>query len=161
MTPGNPWLVCGIASTGLADDERRLLGELRPGGVILFARNVADRAQLAALVTELSTLPWRPYLAIDLEGGRVNRLEPLLGRLPAQAQAAAAGRRAREVLHTLERQELRVLEETGPAPTAQQLSLFPLQGERLVERLRRIDLERLTPIEALNLLAELRRESEG
>ena len=70
-------------------------------------------------------------------------------------------RRAREVLHTLERQELRVLEETGPAPTAQQLSLFPLQGERLVERLRRIDLERLTPIEALNLLAELRRESEG
>jgi DNA mismatch repair protein MutS len=69
-------------------------------------------------------------------------------------------RRAREVLHTLERQELRVLEETGPEPGAHQLSLFPLQGERLVERLRRIELDRLTPIEALNLLAELRRESE-
>jgi DNA mismatch repair protein MutS len=70
-------------------------------------------------------------------------------------------RRAREVLHTLERQELRVLEETGPQPSARQLSLFPLRGERLAERLRRIELDRLTPIEALNLLAELRRESEA
>lgn len=98
MSSGNPWLACGVAATGLADDERRLLGELRPGGVVLFARNVADRAQLAALVAELAALPGRPYVAIDLEGGRVNRLEALLGRLPAPAQAAAAGRRAVEAL---------------------------------------------------------------
>jgi beta-N-acetylhexosaminidase len=94
VSPDNPWLVCGVAGTGLADDERRLLGELRPGGVVLFARNVAGREQLAALVAELADLPSRPYVAIDLEGGRVNRLDALLGPLPSAAAAEAAGGRA-------------------------------------------------------------------
>jgi beta-N-acetylhexosaminidase len=94
VSPDSPWLVCGIAGTSLADDERKLLERLRPGGVILFARNVVAREQLAALAAELADLPSRPYLAIDLEGGRVNRLEALLGPLPSAAAAAAAGGRA-------------------------------------------------------------------
>ncbi len=87
----NRWLVCGIAGTALDGEERSLLGELQPGGVVLFARNVADREQLVSLVREVSELPSRPYLAIDLEGGRVNRLEALIGPLPAAADAARAG----------------------------------------------------------------------
>ena len=94
MSPDNPWLVCGVAGTFLADDERKLLEELRPGGVILFARNVEGREQLAALAAQLGDLSSRPYVAIDLEGGRVNRLEALLGPLPSPAESAAAGSRA-------------------------------------------------------------------
>ena len=85
------FLACGIAGAALDRDERRLLAAVRPGGVVLFARNVADREQLRALVTEVRALPGRPYVAVDLEGGRVNRLEKLVGPLPAPAQAARVG----------------------------------------------------------------------
>ena len=35
-----------------------------------------------------------PFVCVDLEGGRVNRLTALWGRLPAPARAARAGRKA-------------------------------------------------------------------
>ena len=85
------FLVCGVAGLALDGEERRLLSELRPAGVVLFGRNVADREQVASLVRELRALPSRPYIAVDLEGGRVNRLERLIGPLPAAADAARAG----------------------------------------------------------------------
>ncbi len=67
-------------------------------------------------------------------------------------------RRAEEVLRTLERQELRVLDEAKPDPAPRQLPLFPAPGVAVVERLRRVEVDALTPLEALNLLAALRRE---
>jgi beta-N-acetylhexosaminidase len=85
------FLVCGVSGQDLGAAERALLEELRPGGIVLFARNVADRRQLADLTTELLALPSRPYLAIDLEGGQVNRLEALIGPLRSAADAAGAG----------------------------------------------------------------------
>ncbi len=85
------FLVCGVSGQDLDATERALLEELRPGGIVIFARNVADRRQLADLTAQLAALPSRPYLAIDLEGGRVNRLETLIGPLPSAAEAAAAG----------------------------------------------------------------------
>jgi beta-N-acetylhexosaminidase len=88
------FLACGCAGLALDAEERRLLSDLRPAGVVLFARNVSDRGQLASLVRELRELPSRPYVAIDLEGGRVNRLERLIGPLPSAAEAAQAGAQA-------------------------------------------------------------------
>ena len=88
------WLACGVQGASLSVEERRLLEDLEPGGIVLFARNVANRDQLASLVRELRALPSGPYIAIDLEGGRVNRLESLIGPLPAAADAARAGDRA-------------------------------------------------------------------
>ena len=88
------FLACGVAGAELDEGERALLAELRPGGIVLFARNVAGREQLAALVRELRALPSRPYVAVDLEGGRVNRLAALLGPLPAVGDAARAGTEA-------------------------------------------------------------------
>jgi beta-N-acetylhexosaminidase len=90
----NRWLACGIAGMTLDEEERAVLEELRPAGVVLFKRNVVDRDQLSSLVRELRELPSRPYVAIDLEGGRVNRLEGLIGPLPAASEAARAGARA-------------------------------------------------------------------
>ncbi len=85
------FMACGITGTVLDRSERRLLEELRPGGIVIFARNVRDRARFDALTAELRALPFRPYVAVDLEGGRVNRLEPLVGGLPSAAEAARAG----------------------------------------------------------------------
>ena len=69
-------------------------------------------------------------------------------------------RRATEVLRQLERQELKVLEATAPGPQPVQLALFPAAEDSVLERLRKVDADRLTPIEALTLLAELKREVE-
>jgi DNA mismatch repair protein MutS len=68
-------------------------------------------------------------------------------------------KRAWEVLRQLERQELKVLEATAPGSQQVQLGLFPPVEDAVLERLRKADLERLTPIEALNLLAEIKREA--
>ena len=87
----NPWFVCGVHGLALEAEERALLEELRPGGIVLFARNVATREQLTSLIRELRELISRPYVAVDLEGGRVNRVRGLIGPLPSAAQAARAG----------------------------------------------------------------------
>jgi DNA mismatch repair protein MutS len=74
--------------------------------------------------------------------------------------------RAREILAALEQDELTRGGRPSVTPTAgepqQQLGLFQLQGDdRFAERLRRLDIDRLTPLEALTLLAELKREAQG
>ncbi len=69
--------IVGIAGTVLAADEAALLRAHRPAGAILFARNVEQPAQLAALTLELSRLlPPLAAVMIDQEGGRVARLRP-------------------------------------------------------------------------------------
>jgi beta-N-acetylhexosaminidase len=88
------FLACGVAGTVLEGEERRLLAELRPGGVTLFGRNVEGHDQLRELVAALRELPSRPYVAVDLEGGRVNRLEKVIGPLPSAAEAVRGGREA-------------------------------------------------------------------
>ena len=75
--------IVGIAGTSLTDDERALFQELPPVAIILFARNIVDPAQLAALTASIGNL-----VAIDQEGGRVARLRPphWLAHPPAAAQ---------------------------------------------------------------------------
>lgn len=87
----NHFLACGTSGQELDGVERRLLAELQPGSVVLFARNVVSREQVVALVDEIHALPGSPMVAIDLEGGQVNRLRALVGALPAAVAAAAAG----------------------------------------------------------------------
>jgi DNA mismatch repair protein MutS len=67
--------------------------------------------------------------------------------------------RAREILTTLERKERDLVEETrrrGPKPPTSQLGLFSTKEQGIVEALRAIELDALTPIEALNRLYELK-----
>jgi beta-N-acetylhexosaminidase len=70
--------ICGVSGLHLTADERDFLRAEQPWGFILFARNVRDRAQVAALVQELRGAVGRPDapVLIDQEGGRVQRLQP-------------------------------------------------------------------------------------
>ena len=70
---------------------------------------------------------------------------------------AAVCTRARAVLRQLERQEFKVVEAEAPA-AQRQLALFPAAEEIVARRLRSLDVDTLTPIEALNTLAELKGE---
>ncbi len=69
--------------------------------------------------------------------------------------------RARAVLRQHEQAERKASEKLETPPEAPpQLMLFTPLSRKIVERLREIDADRLTPLEALNLLAELQRELE-
>ncbi|MDD1528791.1 beta-N-acetylhexosaminidase [Bradyrhizobium sp. WBOS7] len=70
--------ITGVSGTELTAVEREFIREQSPWGFILFKRNVATPAQVAALVAELRSavgVADAPVL-IDQEGGRVQRLGP-------------------------------------------------------------------------------------
>ncbi len=91
-------LVVGLPDLELTHEQRVVMEEVRPLGVILFSRNVRDPEQVRELVQATSELEPRPLVCIDLEGGMVNRLSSIWGPLPSPAAAAAAGRRAIKAL---------------------------------------------------------------
>jgi beta-N-acetylhexosaminidase len=70
--------IYGCAGLSLSTEERDFFRGVQPWGFIVFARNIADPAQLRALVESLretvadETAP----VLIDQEGGRVARLKP-------------------------------------------------------------------------------------
>jgi DNA mismatch repair protein MutS len=49
-------------------------------------------------------------------------------------------------------------DDLSPAPARVQLTMFTPLSQSVVDRLREADLNQLTPIEALNLLYELRKQ---
>jgi len=70
--------ITGVSGTELTAAEREFIRDQRPWGFILFKRNVATPAQVAALVAELRAVAEAPDapILIDQEGGRVQRLGP-------------------------------------------------------------------------------------
>ena len=66
-------VVLDIAGTALNADDRRRLRHPLTGGLILFARNWADRRQLTELTAEVKDLRPDLLICVDHEGGRVQR----------------------------------------------------------------------------------------
>lgn len=98
-------LVIGIGGTELTARERDWLQHDACGGVILFTRNFASRAQVTELVQAIRETARFPQLVcVDQEGGRVQRFREGYSTLPAlegfdrlyRADAEAAMQLARE-----------------------------------------------------------------
>ena len=72
-----------LAGSRVAPEEREILRHPSVGGVILFARNFESPRQLLALTAEIRALR-RPELliAVDHEGGRVQRFQEGFTRIP-------------------------------------------------------------------------------
>jgi len=83
-----------LEGTVLTDDDREFLRHPAVGGVILFSRNFEHPDQIAELTTAIHDLR-DPHLlvAVDQEGGRVQRFREGFTRLPA---AGRFGRLAHE-----------------------------------------------------------------
>jgi len=88
----------GLTGPVLDAAERAWLRLLRPGGMILFRRNIEEAAQTTTLLREATEAAAGqgehvPALrAIDMEGGLVDRLRDLLGASPSAAMVAATGK---------------------------------------------------------------------
>ena len=72
MTEHAP-LIIDVAGTGLSDTDRRRLAHPLVGGIILFARNWQDRAQLLQLTAAIKAVRHDLLICVDHEGGRVQR----------------------------------------------------------------------------------------
>lgn len=145
--------------------------DARPGPKALFATHYHELTDLAAEIAGVGNLhvsarEWKDNVIFlrKIEAGGSDRSFGIqvarLAGLPAQVVV-----RAQEILHNLEQTEfdregrprLARREGAGPAPAARQLRLFAGEDEQVVEDLKRTDLDQLTPLQALSLLAELKR----
>ena len=72
-----------IAGTSLTEDEKVRLAHPLTGMVILFTRNYENRAQLKALCARIHAVRPGIVIAVDHEGGRVQRFRSRFTRVPA------------------------------------------------------------------------------
>lgn len=86
-------LVVGLEGTEMTALERAWLKLIRPAGVILFRRNIADAKQTRALLAEATGFCARNSARfVDLEGGTVDRLRDVLAPIPPVAAVVRAAR---------------------------------------------------------------------
>src|SRR4026208_734121 len=105
------FLFIGLPGTELDAETRALVEEIKPGGVIIFGRNVAGPEQLRSLLDGIrDLLPTPPLVGIDQEGGLVARLRRIFTPMPSArtirqhgdlAAARTLGRVTGEVLRML------------------------------------------------------------
>ena len=80
-------LVIGIKGHELGAAERAQVAAPETSGVILFTRNFASREQVTALIAAIRAVRPGPFLiAVDQEGGPVQRFRDGFTRLPALAR---------------------------------------------------------------------------
>src|SRR5215216_6843796 len=105
------FLFIGLPGPELDAEARSLIEEIKPGGVIIFGRNVAGPEQLRSLLDAVREIvPTPPLFGIDQEGGLVDRLRRIFTPMPSArtirqhgdlAAARALGRITGEVLRML------------------------------------------------------------
>lgn len=74
----------GLPGTELDEVARALIDEIKPGGIILFGRNVEQAEQVRRLLDGArAMLPIPPLCGIDQEGGLVDRLREVFPPMPS------------------------------------------------------------------------------
>jgi DNA mismatch repair protein MutS len=143
--------------------------EPRLGAKTIFATHYHELTDLAAEIPgvvncHVSAREWQDdivFLRKVVEGGSDRSYGIQVARLAGLP--ASLIRRAREILVNLEKNEFDLegrprLTGDGPGqPGARQLSLFAEADDRIVAELRKADPDRMTPLEALQFLAELKK----
>ena len=74
----------GLPGAELDEEARSLIEEIKPGGIILFGRNVEGAEQVRKLLDGArAMLPVAPLCGIDQEGGLVDRLRDIFPPMPS------------------------------------------------------------------------------
>lgn len=83
-------IISGIKGTALLQEEADFIKNERLGGIILFAHNFEDPAQLAELVNSIQKLrdEYPLFISVDQEGGRVIRFKKHFTQFPSMLDLA-------------------------------------------------------------------------
>jgi beta-N-acetylhexosaminidase len=81
-------LMVDVAGTWLTSEDRQFLRQPEVGGLIIFARNIESPRQVRELSASIRAIRPDLLLAVDQEGGRVQRLRQGFVRLPAMRAIA-------------------------------------------------------------------------
>ncbi|MEE3506476.1 beta-N-acetylhexosaminidase [Pseudomonas sp. 10C3] len=81
-------LMVDVAGTWLTAEDRQFLRQPEVGGLIIFARNIEHPRQVRELSAAVRAIRPELLLAVDQEGGRVQRLRQGFVRLPAMRAIA-------------------------------------------------------------------------
>jgi beta-N-acetylhexosaminidase len=77
-------LFIGLPTTHVDNTTRELLGQIQPGGVLLEKANIESAKQVVELTAEIRSLvKVPPLIAVDQEGGRVDRLKEIFSPMPS------------------------------------------------------------------------------
>ena len=81
-------LMLDLEGMSLSKEENEILLNPHVGGVILFAKNISSRDQVQELCEEIKQINPQLLIAVDQEGGRVQRLKKGYTILPAMQKLA-------------------------------------------------------------------------
>ncbi len=85
-------LLIGLPGTQIDSAARELLKTIEPGGVLLSTQNIESAQQVVELTSTIrSILKVPPLIAIDQEGGRVDRLKNIYSQMPSADLLRASG----------------------------------------------------------------------
>jgi beta-N-acetylhexosaminidase len=87
-------LMVGMEGDALSAAEGGWFKRIRPGGIILFRRNIEEPTQVGSLLREADQMGSTPlFRCVDIEGGLVDRLRDLIAPMPSPAAVYATGNR--------------------------------------------------------------------
>ena len=88
-------LTFGFDGTELSGEVRSDLMTLKPGGIILFARNILTPRQTHGLLKDAQKVAETPlFRCVDMEGGTVDRLANVTDPAPSVQEVVEAGRKS-------------------------------------------------------------------
>ncbi len=142
------------------------------GSMTLFATHYHELTELALTKERIknftiSVREWNDkiiFLRKLKPGGASRSFGIQVGKLAGLPEDVIA--RAKEILHNLEKGEFdytgrpRLAKRDKDEKTSSQLTFFNIVNSEVVEELKRIDLNTLTPVEALNILYNLKKKIE-
>ena len=85
-----------IAGTDLSDEDTNLISNKHVGGLILFSRNFESYEQLKSLIKQVKSIKHNILIAVDQEGGRVQRFDGDFTCIPSMNKIASFARKNKD-----------------------------------------------------------------